>query len=117
LRWAWEESSGSTGPVLRTPDARRGAEIYQTRGCRACRTLDGAPSVGPTFKGIWNTQVELDDGRVAFVDDAYVTESLRDPGAKVVKGFPAVMPVYSGLNDQEVAAIVALISALGEDRR
>ena len=63
--------------------------------CLSCHSVDGSAMVGPTWKGLYGEEVELDDGTTVIADDAYLAESITDPGAKIVKGFPAgAMPPY-----------------------
>ena len=72
-------------------------------------------SVGPTWKGIYGSQEALVDGTTVTVDDAYIRESIVDPNAKIVKGFPPnLMPQNFGdtLSDSDIAAIIDYIKSL-----
>ena len=89
-----------------------GGALAQTRGCVACHTIDGSPGVGPTWKGLYGKTEALADGSTAKVDDAYLRESITEPQARTVKGFPAVMPKVA-LSEQEVSALVAYIASFG----
>jgi len=71
--------------------------------CSACHTLDGNKLVGPTFKGIWGRNEKTNAGDV-LVDAAYVEESILQPMAKVVEGYPPAMPPYA-FNDVELESI------------
>ena len=95
--------------------ANQGARIAAARGCLACHSLDGSPTVGPSWKGIYGTTETMSDGSTSKVDDAYLTESIHAPNAKIVKGYPGVMPVDE-LGDEEVNAIIALIQSLSEQQ-
>jgi cytochrome c oxidase subunit 2 len=46
------------------------------------------------------------------VDEAYLKESILDPKARLVQGYPPVMVAYT-LNDDELGAVIALIKSLG----
>jgi hypothetical protein len=47
-------------------------------------------------------------------DDAYLRESILDPGAKIVAGFPNVMPSFRGVaSEQDVLLLIAYIKSLG----
>lgn len=85
--------------------------------CMSCHSVDGSAMVGPTWKGLYGHEVELEDGSTVIADVAYLTESIKDPNAKVVKGFPAgAMPPYGAiLTDQNIADIVAYIQSLSGD--
>ncbi|MEW5853015.1 MAG: cytochrome c [Myxococcota bacterium] len=90
-----------------------GKQIWSTKACNACHTLDGAPGVAPTFKGLFGKEEELADGTKVKVDEAYIKESILNPTAKLVKGFAPVMPPMAGqLKDEEVDAVIALIKSL-----
>jgi cytochrome c oxidase subunit II len=94
------------------PDATRGQKLYNESGCKACHSLDGAKGVGPTWKGLYESQVPLSDGSVVTADEAYLTESIKEPNAKVVDGFNAnAMPNF-GLKDGQIADLVEFIKTL-----
>ena len=45
------------------------------------------------------------------VDENYIRESILEPQAEIVKGFPPVMPTFQGqLNDKDIDAIIAFIN-------
>lgn len=107
-RWAVSGRAGA-GPAT----ADRGKTLVETSGCLGCHSEDGTPKVGPTFKGLYGRDVVLADGRKVEADEEYIRESILDPGAKVAKGFPNIMPTFKGtLTDDDVAAIVAHIKTL-----
>ena len=103
-----------------TPDdqltgvAREGREVAGNNGCTNCHSANGDEMTGPSWKGIWGTTEELEDGREVQVDAAYVERSIRDPQADVVAGFNVPMPPFE-LTDEEVDAVVAYIESLGTD--
>lgn len=92
-------------------EARRGRTLAQARGCGACHSTDGSRSIGPGWRGLYGRDEILADGRRVRADDAYLAESIRNPAAAVVQGYPAIMPP-AGLDDTEVAAVVAYIRTL-----
>jgi len=67
--------------------AATGAKLYQSLGCSACHSLTGAKGTGPTFKGLYGSQVQLSNGQTVAADDAYLLESILDPDKQTVKGF------------------------------
>jgi cytochrome c oxidase subunit 2 len=78
-----------------------------------CHTVDGAPHIGPTWAALYGATVPLADGHVVIADEAYLTESMMDPLAKVRRGFPPVMPTYQGLLPApEAAALVEFVKSL-----
>jgi cytochrome c oxidase subunit II len=94
------------------PSAERGQKLYNEGGCKACHSLDGAKGIGPTWKGLYESQVPLADGSTVSADDAYITESIKEPNAKVVQGFnPNAMPNF-GLKDSQIADLLEFIKTL-----
>jgi cytochrome c oxidase subunit 2 len=75
--------------------------------------VDGSKVVGPSWKGIYGHEVELEDGTTVTADDAYIHESIVQPQAKIVKGFTSVqMPPFPSMTDQQVADIIAYMKTL-----
>ncbi len=92
-----------------------GKQIYAQRGCIACHSLDGAPRVGPSFKGIWGEEHVMASGEKVTVDENYITESVVDPQAKIRATFPPSMPSFAGqLSDAELNGIIEFIKSLKE---
>jgi cytochrome c oxidase subunit 2 len=80
-------------------EAAEGEKLLAKHGCTGCHSLDGSPSVGPTFQGLFGRQVTvLTDGkeRALTVDADYLERSIRQPQADLVKDYPAIMPSYEG---------------------
>jgi len=102
-------------PVAVLGDAKAGKMLASQ--CLACHTIDGSQAVGPTWKGLYGSEVELEDGSTVVADAAYLMESIKDPNAKIVKGFPAgAMPPYGSiLSDENIADLVAYIETLAGD--
>jgi hypothetical protein len=107
---------GQTGTIESTerltPAARGRLLFFGKGGCFACHSLDGRPLVGPTWKGLWGRTETLTNGTSVTVDEAYLRESILAPGAKVVRGFPVVMPSFGGtLDGLEIDALIAFAKA------
>lgn len=93
--------------------AARGREVAARHGCLRCHSLDGSPFIGPTWAHSFGSQRALAGGGSAVVDEAYLTESMMDPNAKVAAGFQPVMPSYQGLlSPEETGALLELIRSL-----
>lgn len=92
------------------PTAELGKALYKSKGCNACHSLDGSALVGPTFKGLWGKTEKTSAGDVV-VDLAYVTESIREPMAKIVVGYPPAMPP-AVVTDIEVESIAKFFETL-----
>jgi len=92
-------------------DGLTGGELANEIGCVACHT-ETDTDLAPTLRGIWGTDVELEDGTTVVVDEAYVRRSITDPGAQVVAGFELRMPIF-GLSESEVDRLVDYVRSLG----
>jgi cytochrome c oxidase subunit 2 len=107
---------GSAGGATSNPAVARGADLYKAKACANCHTVDGSALVGPTWKGLYQSEVELDDGTTVVADEGYLHESILKPSAKTVKGFPAglmetvIKP--DSLTFEEAQALVAYIKTL-----
>jgi len=108
---ATAQSTGGAAPTLTL--AEKGKVLTQTKGCVACHTGDGSKLIGPSYKGIYGTDVKLSDGKTVKVDDNYIRESIENPQAKIVAGYPGSMPVYKGLvTEEEIVSITEYIKSL-----
>ncbi|TFB43263.1 cytochrome c oxidase subunit II [Pseudomonas sp. F01002] len=90
----------------------KGRLLVEKYGCGACHSQDGSASLGPGWKGLYGRTEQFADGTSVLVDDAYLKESILDPKARLVQGYPPVMVAYT-INDDELGALVALIKSLG----
>lgn len=102
-------------PAKAAPDpAAQGAQLVRDNGCLACHATDDKRLVGPGWGGLYESKVSLADGSTVTADDAYLRESILQPNAKIVAGYPAgVMPSYDTLlKEDEVNAIVAYLHTL-----
>jgi cytochrome c oxidase subunit 2 len=104
-------SSSSSAPADLSPEAAAGREISISAGCASCHGEDGDGRVGPKWIGLADSQVTLSDGTVVTADDAYLYESIKDPGAKKRRGASGIMPANK-LTDEEIASIIVYIRAL-----
>ena len=97
-----------------TPDAvdplALGKTLSQTKGCTACHSLDGSRGVGPTWKGLFGKTETMVDGTKVLMDEAALKVEVVDPKARIVQGYPPVMPQIE-LTDTEADALVAYIKA------
>ena len=92
---------------------RVGTEAAAQQGCLRCHTLDGTPHIGPTWAGLYRSRVPLTSGGTVVADEAYLTESMMDPLAKIHAGYAPVMPSYHGLlSPAETGAMIELIKSL-----
>lgn len=108
-------AGAAAAPATAANPAEEGAELVKTFGCLACHRTDEQKLVGPGWGELYDSKVALATGATVEADSAYIDESIRDPNAKIVAGFPAsVMPNYGTMiSTSQRAAIVAYIRSLG----
>jgi cytochrome c oxidase subunit II len=117
---AWQDAQRRNLPVAALPGARtpesmavRGERVAAAQGCLQCHTVTGAPHIGPTWLGLYGRTEPLEGGGAVLADEAYLTESMMDPLAKVVAGYAPVMPGYhSRLSAEDTGALVEFIKSL-----
>jgi len=106
----WREQGDQSSQGM--PLAELGAQLYQSRGCVACHSIDGTRGQGPSFKGIFGEPQTMADGSSVTVDENYIRESILEPQAKIVAGFQPIMPTFQGLlRDREISALIEFIKA------
>jgi cytochrome c oxidase subunit 2 len=102
----------AAGDVNKDP-VEVGRSLYEKKGCNACHTVDGSARVGPSWKGIFGTTADMNDGSKVKVDENYIRESIMYPQAKSRPGYPPSMPSFEGqLKERDLNALIAYIKSL-----
>ncbi len=96
---------------VKVASAEVGAQLYKTKTCSGCHSIDGTRLVGPSFKGLWGRTEEFEQGGSLTADLAYFIESVKQPNAKTVKTYPPVMPVLP-VTDIEIESIALYVQTL-----
>lgn len=97
--------------------AEAGEELFQRFGCLTCHRAD-QPGRGPVLGGVYGSTVPLSDGRKVIADEAYLRESVLNPGAKIVAGYRTRMPTFQGqINEEGLMQIIAYIKSLSPKQR
>ena len=110
-----EELSLEGGNVSPAELVKAGEEIFKGKGtCEICHRIGQKGTRAPDLAGIGATAAKRKSGMTA---KAYLIESLLDPGAYLVEGYPAIMPKVDrppiGLNRSELWALTAFLESLG----
>lgn len=109
--WSQQQAAAEAA-LLAKGGPEAGKALVAQNGCGGCHSIDGSKLTGPTWQGLFGSQVKLSDGSTVTANEAYLTESIQNPNAKIVAGFPAnVMPKFN-LTDQQIKAIVSYIETL-----
>lgn len=88
-------------------------ETARVLGCGACHGLDGqgVEGLGPSFEGLYGSQVALADGTSVTADRDYLRRSILEPEAEVVAGYSLPMPPYDP-TARELEAMLDFIQEL-----
>lgn len=98
------------------PNPAWGESLYTSLGCMACHSLDGSRGHGPTFSGLYGAERAIAGLKTKVIaDEAYLTESITQPVAKVVEGFPpGYMPPYV-IEEKQLRSLVLFLKTLGNE--
>jgi cytochrome c oxidase subunit II len=63
--------------------------------------------------GLFGSRVTLANGETVVADNAYIRESVLNPQAKIVAGFPPIMPTFQGqVSEEQLLALTEYIKSL-----
>lgn len=94
-----------------------GLEIAELNGCLGCHSVDGTALAGPTWLNLFGEEVPLSDGSVVIADEAYLIDSIVNPGEQIVAGYENIaMPANFAavLSAEDLDALVAYMASLSE---
>ncbi|MEP6995945.1 MAG: cytochrome c oxidase subunit II [Acidobacteriota bacterium] len=101
-------SGGSPGESL----ASAGAKRFVEHACNTCHG-DQAGARGPSLAGLFGKVVHLQNGQSLIAEESYIRESIVNPQAKLVAGYPPIMPTFQGLISEEgLLQLTAYIKSL-----
>lgn len=110
-----EELTLEGGNVTPEQLVKAGEEIFKAKGtCEVCHRIGQKGTRAPDLAGIGAAAAKRKSGMGA---KEYIIQSLLDPGAYVVEGYPNIMPKVDrppiGLNRSELWALVAFLESMG----
>lgn len=92
--------------------AEAGEKLFTRLGCSACHQAQGTGR-GPSLQGVYGSPVKLAGGGSVPADETYLRESILNPQAKLVAGFPPIMPTFKGIVTEEgLTQILAYLKTL-----
>jgi cytochrome c oxidase subunit II len=104
---AWLGGGTSEGSL-----ASAGEKLFQDLACNTCHRPD-AQGRGPVLQGLFGKTQTLQSGEKIVVDEAYVRESILNPGAKITAGFQPIMPAFQGLvTEEQLLELVEYVKSL-----
>ena len=108
---AWLEEESNVGSL---PLVKRGEKLFAAKACIGCHSVaDDSRKVGPPLWHKFGTEEHFEDGSAGMVDENYVRESILMPKAKIVAGYPPVMPSFQGqLSEVELTALIEYVKSL-----
>lgn len=110
---SFARSLAPAGDAAAQSPAEQGRALAQAKGCVGCHSVDGSAAVGPSWRGLYGRTETLADGTTARVDEAFLDIEIRDPKARIVRGYAPLMPAVE-LSDAERGALVAYIRSLAD---
>ena len=97
--------------------AEAGEKLFQSLACANCHRSDAAGK-GPALDDLFGSVVQLQGGQTVTADAEYIRESILNPQAKIVTGFPkpqmpASMPTFQGLvTEEQLLQLIEYIKSL-----
>ena len=111
-KMAAKREAQNQGSAEANISAERGEQVYMANACQTCHSRDGSRMVGPTHQGIYESERPLVSGETVIADEDYLYESIVEPSAKVVEGYPAAMASYSYLSEAELQSLIEYLKTL-----
>lgn len=91
-----------------------GSEVFTRLGCNNCHVPDSNLRA-PQLEGLFGRQVKLQGGQTVSANENYIRESILEPQAKIVAGYPPIMPSFKGqVSSEELQQLVEYIKSLGK---
>jgi len=112
----WKAQAANIFDEGKTP-SEVGELLYRAKGCNACHAVvENVPGTGPTWAGLYGSEVPIAGGPSVTADVNYLRESILEPAAKIHDGYPNQMQSYQGLlNDKELFALISYIKSLSAE--
>jgi len=104
------------GGVTEASPVQTGEKLFSEFNCVNCHATGGRQR-GPQLGGLYGTDVLIADGSRVKFDENYIRESIINPNAKTVKGYPPVMPTFRGqLTEEQILDLIAYIRSLTTEK-
>src|SRR6476620_2794157 len=95
--------------------ASAGQKLFNDLACNTCHRPD-AQGRGPVLQNLFGKTQTLQSGQTIVVDEAYLRESILNPGARIAAGFQPIMPTFQGLVSEEgLLELIEYVKSLKTD--
>ncbi len=92
--------------------ALEGRKVFLKYRCLSCHSAD-EQARAPVLEELFQSRVRLSNGPPLIADEAYLRDSIYDPGKQVVEGWQNIMPTFKGqVSEEEVVELIAFIKSL-----
>ncbi len=97
------------------PAASAGEKLFARLGCVTCH--EGTSPRGPALKGVFGKEVQLQTGEMIMADENYLRESILNPQAKLVAGYPPLMPTFQNqIKEQDLFTLINYIKSMSPEK-
>jgi mono/diheme cytochrome c family protein len=95
-----------------TDPVQRGRQVYREKNCAACHRIGG--DGGTEGPALTHVATAAETRSPALTAAEYLRQSITDPGAYLVPGYPDAMPrgLTRGLSDDDLDALVRFLLTL-----
>ena len=101
-----------SGGAVAVSMATAGENLFRKLGCISCHAANDSGR-GPSLAGLLGKAVRLQSGATLTADENYIRESILEPQAKIVAGYPSIMPTFKGLISEDgIMQIIAYLKSL-----
>lgn len=94
--------------------AASGEKVFQQLACATCHHGDSTGR-GPTIRGLFGKEIQLDNGEKITADASYIRESILNPQAKIAAGYPrpSIMPTFQGqISEEQLLQLIEYIKSI-----
>jgi cytochrome c oxidase subunit 2 len=97
--------------------AAAGEKLFTRLGCASCHHADGSGRA-PSLVALFGAPVKLASGQTVTADETYLRESILIPQAKLVAGYPPIMPTFKGIITEDgLEQILAYLKSLRVEQK
>lgn len=94
-----------------------GRETFQRLGCASCHGASAEGGRCPPLVGLYGSEARLQGGASVEVDESYLRESILQPQARLVAGYPNIMPTFQGqLTEEQLLNLITYLKSLAPSR-